>query len=84
MTDIRPFLRLQSLDYLTALRDKVTAELLSNVRFTNLSVNGKASGQDTHLPVAVIGEQLAEVLEEKGLVPANHETKPRMTLARFV
>lgn len=83
MTDIRPFLRLLSADELTALRDKVKADLLSNVRLTTLSMAGKASGQEQHVNTAELASQLAEVLEEKGLVPEDFQSTPRMTVARF-
>lgn len=82
--DLRPFLRLQSDEYLTALRDKLAEDLLSNALETSFSLNGKSSGKTVHVPVADLASQLTEVLEERGLVPSGAEPTPRMTLARFV
>lgn len=83
MMDARPFLRLQSDDYLTAMRDKVAEQLLANVQITTLSINGKSGAQSPHIPVISLANQLTEILEERGLGPDGHEPKPRMTLARF-
>lgn len=81
--DLRPFLRLQTDDWLTALRDKVAEDLLANVLTTSFSLNGKASGQTVHVPLDRLAEALTEVLEERGLIPAGNERTARMTVARF-
>jgi hypothetical protein len=83
MADIRQFLRLQSNDWLTALRDKVAADLLSNVQTTSISLNGKTTGQTVQVAIADLAEQLTTVLEERGLVPESHTNSARMGLARF-
>lgn len=82
MADLRQFLKLQSDDWLTALRDKLAADLLSNVQTTSVSLNGKTGGQSVHVPTADLAEQLADVLQERGLVPSDY-TRTRLTLARF-
>lgn len=82
--DLRPFLRLQSDDYLEALRDKLSEELLSNVKTTSVSINGKSSGQETHVPIAELAQHLTEILEERGLIPAGNAKTVRMTVPRFV
>jgi hypothetical protein len=84
MTDIRPFLRLQSDDWLTALRDKLASDLLANVRYTAITLNGKTTAQDTQFQTAEMAKQLAEVLIERGLQGAAYIAPTRTTLARFV
>lgn len=81
--DLRPFLRLQSNDWLEALRDKLAEDLLANVKTTSVSLNGKASGQETHVPIDVLAEHLTAVLEERGLIPGDASQTVRMTLPRF-
>lgn len=82
--DLRPFFRLQSNDYLEALRDKIAADLLSNVQTTSVSLNGKTGSQMVHVGIADLASQLADVLQERGLIPSGSVATPRMTLARFV
>lgn len=82
MADIRQFLRLQTNDYLEAMRDKVAADLLANVQTTSFSLNGKTGAQAVHVPVADLAEQLTQVLSERGIVPADY-TENSMGLVRF-
>jgi hypothetical protein len=84
MSDIRLFLRFLSDDELTTLRDSVKAALLSNTRFTTVSINGKSGVQDQHVPVAALAEALPEILEERGLTPEGYTSTPKMGVARFV
>jgi hypothetical protein len=81
--DLRPFLRLQSDPWLEALRDKLAADLLANVKTTSVSLNGKANSQETHVAVADLAEQLTTVLEERGLIPGEAATTHRMGVVRF-
>lgn len=82
--DIQQFLRLQSDDYLTELRNKLAEDLLSNRLETSFSLNGKSGAQAVHVPVLELAAALAQVLEDKGLISEDAELTPRMTLPRFV
>jgi hypothetical protein len=82
-SDIKAFLRLQSADFLTALRDKVSEDILANRLETSMSLNGKSSGQQVVIPVADLAAQLADVLEQRGLIPDGLTAAPRMTLPMF-
>ncbi len=84
MTDLRPFLRLQSDDWLTALRDKVADDLLRNVRYTAITLNGKTTAQENQFQTGELARQLADVLIERGLQGDSYVAPTRMTLARFV
>lgn len=83
MADIRQFLRLQSNDYLEAMRDKVAADLLANVQTTSFSLNGKTGAQAVHVPLSDLAEQLTQVLSERGLVPSDYNDGNSMGLVRF-
>lgn len=84
MTNLKAFLRLQSKDFLSALHEKVKEDLLANRMETSMSLNGKSSGQQTHVPVAELAADLAEVLEARGLIDEDLDPAPRMTLPMFL
>jgi hypothetical protein len=83
VTNVKAFLLLQSNDWLTALRDKVAEDLLANRLETSMSLNGKSSGQQTHVPIADLSEALAEVLVQRGLEDTDLDPPARMTLPMF-
>jgi len=81
--DIRPFLRLQTNAWLTALRDKLATDITNNVVYTSLSFAGKAVGQQEAMNTIALAQQLADVLVERGQEGSDYKAKDRMTVARF-
>lgn len=83
ISDLRPFLRIQSDAWLIALRDKLSEDLLSNSRTTSFSYTGKAGAQELQVPTADLANHLADVLSEKNIEGAGARAATRMTIARF-
>ena len=95
--DFRPFLRLQSDSYLTALKSTVGAAISTNQYYTTLAVGGKSFSKEREVLTVSLAAQLATVLIERGLegddylAPTSTTVQDRLaaaeptrlTLARF-
>lgn len=83
MSDLRPFLRLQSDAWLISLRDKLAEDLLANQRTTSFAYVGKSGTTETQVPTAELATMLADVLMERNVQGAGAQSPTRMTIARF-
>lgn len=84
MSDLRPFLRLQSDEWLAALRDKLAEDLLANKRTTSFSYVGKSGTTQAEVDTAELASQLADVLMARDIDDAAEQAPARCTVARFV
>jgi hypothetical protein len=83
MSDLRPFLRLQTDSYLTSLRDSLATEISDNVEFHSLQMSGKGVSSRKVIKVEKLASWVAQVLIERGLQGSNYKAADRMTVARF-
>ena len=81
MGDVRPFLRLQTDEWLLTLKSRVAEAILANATTVSFSNSSQSGSKQVVLPPAELSAQLTDVLIEKSLVTGTKTT--RMTFARF-
>jgi len=81
MGDVRPFLRLQTDDWLLLLKSRVAQAILDNSTTVSFSNSSQSGSKQTVLPPAELSAQLTDVLIEKSLVSGTK--RAGLTFARF-